>query len=97
MLEFDYGGSFIEAQTDCTGSSLLERSWTGVTRNHLRHLRGKMKLVNDTVLKENYDVIVVGAGLGGLASASLLAKRGVSVLLVEQQAKPGGSCTSFKP
>ena len=55
-----------------------------------------MKLVNEAVLKENYDVIVVGAGLGGLATASLLAKRDVSVLLIEQQAKPGGSCTSFR-
>jgi prolycopene isomerase len=55
-----------------------------------------MKLVNDVVLRDSYDVIVVGAGLGGLAAASLLAKRGVSVLLIEQQGKPGGSCTSFR-
>ena len=55
-----------------------------------------MKLVNEAVLKENYDVIVVGAGLGGFATASLLAKRDVSVLLIEQQAKPGGSCNPFR-
>ena len=55
-----------------------------------------MRLVNDTVLRDPYDVIVVGAGLGGMTAASLLAKRGLSVLMIEQQSKPGGSCTSFK-
>jgi prolycopene isomerase len=47
-------------------------------------------------LRASYDVIVVGAGLGGMTAASLLAKRGLSVLMIEQQGKPGGSCTSFR-
>ena len=55
-----------------------------------------MKLLQDVLLKDNYDVIVVGAGLGGMAAGSLLAKRGLSVLMVDQQNKPGGACTSFK-
>ena len=55
-----------------------------------------MKLVNNTVLNNNYDVIVVGAGLGGMTAASLIAKRGLSVLMIDQQSKPGGSCTSFR-
>ncbi len=55
-----------------------------------------MKPTNNPSLRNNYDVIVVGAGLGGLTAASLLAKRGLSVLLIEQQGKPGGSCTSFR-
>jgi len=55
-----------------------------------------MILCDDLLLRERYDVIVVGAGLGGLVAASLLAKRGLSVLLIDQQHKPGGSCTSFK-
>ena len=42
-----------------------------------------------------YDVIVVGAGIGGLTSASLLAKRGLKVLVLEQCAHPGGYCTSW--
>lgn len=55
-----------------------------------------MKLTEDTILQDHYDVIVVGAGLGGMTAASLLAKRGLSVLMIEQQDKPGGACTSFK-
>lgn len=55
-----------------------------------------MRLLNDTLLRDTYDVIVVGAGLGGMTAASLLAKRGLSVLMIEQQGKPGGSCTSFR-
>jgi prolycopene isomerase len=55
-----------------------------------------MNLLDGTVLRDVYDVIVVGAGLGGVTAASLLAKRGLSVLMIEQQNKPGGACTSFK-
>jgi prolycopene isomerase len=55
-----------------------------------------MKLYSDSVLRDSYDVIVVGAGLGGMTAASLLARRGLSVLMIDQQNKPGGSCTSFK-
>ena len=42
------------------------------------------------------EVIVVGAGIGGLACAALLAKRGFKVTVLEQHYKPGGYCTSFK-
>jgi prolycopene isomerase len=53
-------------------------------------------ILPDDILKDRYDGIVVGAGLGGLTVASLLAKRGLSILLIDQQNKPGGACTSFK-
>jgi cation diffusion facilitator CzcD-associated flavoprotein CzcO len=55
-----------------------------------------MRLVNDVLPKNKYDVIVVGEGLGGMTAASLVAKRGLSVLMIDQQDKPGGSCTSFR-
>jgi len=55
-----------------------------------------MQILTDNLIKDEYDVIVVGAGLGGMTAAGLLAKRGLSVLMIEQQNKPGGACTSFK-
>jgi 1-hydroxycarotenoid 3,4-desaturase len=36
------------------------------------------------------DVVIVGAGIGGLAAAALLAARGLKVTVVERQATPGG-------
>jgi len=42
-----------------------------------------------------YDVIVVGAGLGGLSAATRLAKTGLDVLLLERHNLPGGFATSF--
>ncbi|NOZ01240.1 MAG: NAD(P)/FAD-dependent oxidoreductase [Deltaproteobacteria bacterium] len=46
-------------------------------------------------MKKKYDVIVVGAGLGGLSAATLLAKNGLDVLLLEKHNVPGGYATSF--
>jgi phytoene dehydrogenase-like protein len=37
-----------------------------------------------------YDVVVVGAGIGGLTVAALLAKRGVNVCILERQSQVGG-------
>ncbi|HET7874510.1 MAG TPA: NAD(P)/FAD-dependent oxidoreductase [Methylomirabilota bacterium] len=42
-----------------------------------------------------HDVIVVGAGIGGLAAGALLARRGLRVLVLEQHYLPGGFCTSW--
>jgi phytoene dehydrogenase-like protein len=39
---------------------------------------------------KQFDVVVVGGGLAGLAAAALLAKRGERVLLLEQSKSPGG-------
>lgn len=43
-----------------------------------------------------YDVVVIGAGNGGLASAATLAKKGAKVLLLEKHNIPGGCGTSFR-
>ncbi len=43
-----------------------------------------------------YDIIIIGAGLGGLTAGAKLAKEGKNVLLLEQHDRPGGCATTFK-
>ncbi|MBD2773744.1 C-3',4' desaturase CrtD [Iningainema sp. BLCCT55] len=41
-------------------------------------------------------VVVIGAGIGGLTAGALLARRGYSVLIVDQAIVPGGCASTFK-
>lgn len=43
-----------------------------------------------------YDAIIIGAGIGGLTSAALLAKKGLKTLLIEKEKQVGGYVVSFK-
>ncbi len=43
----------------------------------------------------DYDVVVIGAGLGGLSSAANLAREGKKVLLLERHYVPGGYASTF--
>jgi phytoene dehydrogenase-like protein len=43
-----------------------------------------------------YEVVVVGGGIGGLTVAALLAARGVSVCLFERQSQTGGCVANFE-
>ncbi len=47
-------------------------------------------------MKDQYDIIVIGSGLGGLTAARRLATAGRKVLLVEQHSIVGGLATYFK-
>lgn len=46
--------------------------------------------------RDEYDVVVIGSGLGGLTSANILARQGHSVLLLEHHYQLGGMATWFK-
>jgi phytoene dehydrogenase-like protein len=45
--------------------------------------------------KDEYDCIIIGAGIGGLVCGCYLAKAGMKVLIVEKNEKVGGYCQSF--
>ena len=44
----------------------------------------------------DFDIIIIGAGVGGLTCGALLAQRGLKILVVEKNRKVGGCCTSFR-
>lgn len=46
-------------------------------------------------MKNNYDAIVIGSGLGGLLSGAILAKKGYKPLILEKLSFFGGKFTSF--
>lgn len=47
-------------------------------------------------LRDHYDVVVIGGGLGGMTAANTLARAGRSVLLAEHHYKLGGLATWFR-
>jgi len=44
----------------------------------------------------DYDVIIIGAGVGGLSAGALLAHQGRKVLVLEQSDRVGGCCSTFE-
>lgn len=49
-----------------------------------------------TLMSDQYDVIVIGAGLGGLTAAASLAKAGCKTLLIERNLSVGGAASTYK-
>ena len=47
-------------------------------------------------MAQRYDVIVIGAGLGGLTAAALIARSGRKTLVVERNASVGGAASTYR-
>ena len=47
-------------------------------------------------MRDIYDIVVIGSGLGGLTAANRMARAGRKVLLVEQHSQIGGLATYFR-
>ena len=47
-------------------------------------------------MRDSYDIVVIGGGLGGLTAARRLAREGRRILLAEQHTQLGGLATYFK-
>ncbi|MEO5595177.1 MAG: NAD(P)/FAD-dependent oxidoreductase [Chitinophagaceae bacterium] len=45
--------------------------------------------------KSNYDVVIIGSGVGGLTAGALLSKAGLSVCVLEKEPHPGGYLAGF--
>ncbi len=54
----------------------------------------KLQVAQPAASEREFDVIVIGAGLGGLLSAAQFARRGQRVAIVERLAHPGGRFTA---
>ncbi|MEA5510310.1 carotenoid isomerase [Crocosphaera sp. UHCC 0190] len=48
------------------------------------------------IARKNYDVIIIGSGMGGLVTATQLAAKGAKVLVLERYLIPGGSAGYFE-
>ena len=47
-------------------------------------------------MNEKFDIIVIGAGLGGLGAAARLSRLGKRVLVLEHHSVPGGYAHEFR-
>lgn len=68
---------------------LATATWLGVADSHLQ------AKVKSKAPKGEYDLLVIGAGLGGLTCAGYAAKQGLKVAVIEQHDIPGGYATTF--
>ena len=51
---------------------------------------------SDPSSDRKYDVVIIGAGIGGLTAAAILAKSGMDVCVVEMGSHPGGYLAGFE-
>jgi phytoene dehydrogenase-like protein len=48
------------------------------------------------IVKDSFDTVIIGAGIGGLITGNLLAKKGLRVLILEKHFQAGGYVTTYE-
>ncbi len=59
-------------------------------------MKRKFSGLKNSTPNKSYDAVIIGAGIGGLICANLLARDGLRVLVVEQHYMVGGYCSTFR-
>ena len=50
----------------------------------------------DDMIDDDYDIVIIGSGLGGLTAASILSRKGFKTLVVESRSRIGGRFSTFE-
>ncbi|MGY6276243.1 phytoene desaturase family protein [Methylomonas sp. MgM2] len=74
----------------------MKAGWPSANLFRFYDYSDSMRGIHRESKQERYDVIVIGAGIGGLSTAALLTKAGKSVLLIERHDRPGGYAHGFR-
>ena len=87
-------GLIIPHLSKIISSVVLELILAVVLQAHQERWQQK-KNIRHLVMK-SYDIIIIGAGINGLITASILGKKGKSVLLLESRDKIGGMASTME-
>ena len=55
-----------------------------------------MLKVLDDIMDDDFDIVIIGSGLGGLTAASFLSRKGYKTLVVESRSRIGGRFSTFE-
>ncbi len=83
------------ANDDCTGCHADRHAPAKIADSDCRVCHGFQEPDDVCGTKESVDVVVIGAGGGGLSAAAALAKGGLEVAVLEQSYKVGGCAATF--
>ena len=88
------GGGVLSSTISSSGSSSSSSSSSSKKTKTKTKIKTKTNRTKPE-LQEEYDVIIVGSGVGGLSAGAMLSYYGYTVALLEAHAVPGGAAHGF--